>query len=174
MNTRKRSLTFDIKDQAQQLFFLEHGSPFDQLEFYIEQDELIVSCQLPKDAIAGNQIRAAANHQDNRSVDFIGQRQLQEQDIIKGTIELRLSGTGKCGPYNLQLSLLGHKERIKNSMDYMAYLPREIRSSDIDCKSHAAPSGSTSGVLYMVAKYIRNEFSTLFGSSRQAYLTERK
>ncbi|MCO7187625.1 MULTISPECIES: hypothetical protein [unclassified Pseudoalteromonas] len=174
MNTRKRSLTFDIKDQAQQLFFLEHGSPFDQLEFYIEQDELIVSCQLPKDAVAGNQIRATANHQDNRSVDFVAQLQLHEHDIIKGSIELRLSGAGKCGSYNLQLSLLGHKERVKNSMDYMAYLSREISNSDMDRKSSAAPSGSPSGVLHMVAKYIRTEFSTLFGSSRQAYLTERK
>ncbi|AZZ95994.1 hypothetical protein [Pseudoalteromonas sp. R3] len=174
MNTRKRSLTFDIKDQAQQLFFLEHGSPFDQLEFYIEQDELIVSCQLPKDAIAGNQIRATANHQDNRSVDFIGQLQLQEQDIIKGSVELRLSGAGQCGSYNLQLSLLGHKERIKNSMDYMAYLPREISSTEMQRKLNVAPSGSTAGVLHTIAKYIRCEFNTLFGSSRQAYLTERK
>ncbi|TMP39372.1 hypothetical protein [Pseudoalteromonas rubra] len=174
MNTRKRSLTFDIKDQAQQLFFLEHGSPFDQLEFYIEQDELIVSCQLPKDAIVENQIRATANHQDNRSVDFVGQLRLQEHDIIKGSVELRLSGAGKCGSYNLQLSLLGHKERVKNSMDYMAYLPREVRGPDTQYKSNVASAGSTSGVLHTVAKYIRTEFNSLFGSSRQAYLTERK
>ncbi|KNC67177.1 hypothetical protein AC626_12420 [Pseudoalteromonas rubra] len=95
MNTRKRSLTFDIQDQAQQLFFLEQGSPFDQLEFYIEQDLLVVSCQLPQDAVSGNQIRITANHQDNRDVDFVGMVKLKEKDIMTGTIEIRLSGLEK-------------------------------------------------------------------------------
>ncbi|MCG7535445.1 hypothetical protein [Pseudoalteromonas sp. OOF1S-7] len=174
MNTRKRSLTFDIKDQAQQLFFLEQGSPFDQLEFYIEQDQLIVSCLLPQDAVSGNQIRITANHQDNRDVDFIGIYKLKEKDIMTGTVEIYLGGSGKSGSYNLQLSLLGYKQRVKNSMDYMACLPREIHPRKEDEWAAADDNGTTSRILQAIAKYLRNEFSALLSSTRQTYLTERK
>ncbi|WP_046005198.1 hypothetical protein [Pseudoalteromonas rubra] len=174
MNTRKRSLTFDIKDQAQQLFSLEQGSPFDQLEFYIEQDQLIVSCQLPQDAVSGNQIRITANHQDNRDVDFVGILKLKEKDIMTGKVEVALKGSGKSGSYNLQLSLLGYKQRVKNSMDYMASLGHDIHPRKDDEWTVAENTKTASGMLQAVAKYLRNEFSALLGSTRQAYLTERK
>ncbi|QTL38000.1 hypothetical protein [Pseudoalteromonas viridis] len=174
MNTRKRSLTFDIKDQAQQLFSLEQGSPFDQLEFYTEQDQLIVSCQLPQDAVSGNQIRITANHQDNRDVDFVGILKLKEKDIMTGTVEVALKGSGKSGSYNLQLSLLGYKQRVKNSMDYMASLSYDIHPRKEDERTVAEKTKTTSGVLQAVVRYLRNEFSALLGSTRQAYLTERK
>ncbi|WP_125718075.1 hypothetical protein [Pseudoalteromonas rubra] len=174
MNTRKRSLTFDIKDQAQQLFSLEQGSPFDQLEFYTEQDQLIVSCQLPKDAVSGNQIRITANHQDNRDVDFVGILKLKEKDIMTGTVEVVLKGSGKAGVYNLQLSLLGYKQRVKNSMDYMASLAYDILPRKEEEWTVAENTKTTSGVLQAVVRYLRNEFSALLGSTRQAYLTERK
>ncbi|MCG7559989.1 hypothetical protein [Pseudoalteromonas sp. McH1-42] len=174
MNTRKRSLTFDIQDQAQQLFFLEQGSPFDQLEFFIEQDQLVVSCQLPQDAVSGNQIRITANHQDNRDVDFVGMAKLKEKDIMTGTIEVRLSGAGKSGSYNLQLSLLGYKQRVKNSMDYMAYLPREIHPNENQALVTANNPRHAGGLFQAVIQYLRTEINNLLGSTRQAYLTERK
>ncbi|KNC67176.1 hypothetical protein AC626_12415 [Pseudoalteromonas rubra] len=72
------------------------------------------------------------------------------------------------------MSLLGYKQRVKNSMDYMAYLPREIHPNENQALVTANNARHAGGLFQTVTQYLRTEFNNLLGSTRQAYLTERK
>ncbi|MCG7549122.1 hypothetical protein [Pseudoalteromonas sp. Of7M-16] len=125
-----RTIQFELYTHTDPLFPIGKASALDEIVFDTQGDELVLDCLLPSDAVSGNKLIITATHLDARYVNFSGTLQLDDMDIMRGSVELILQGSGQAGSYMTQLSLLGETGGVKNIVDAQVELSHPLYGKD--------------------------------------------
>ncbi|KID55907.1 hypothetical protein JF50_16330 [Pseudoalteromonas luteoviolacea] len=131
-----RTIQFELYTHTDPLFPIGKASALDEIEFEVQGNELVLDCLLPSDATSGNTLVITSTHLDARYVNFSGSVVLDDLDIVSGSVELILKGSGEAGTYMTQLSLLGETGGVKNIVDAQVELACSIYSKETDTATY--------------------------------------